>query len=538
MEGRNTSHFASKVNGTATVKDSDSSKCTFLTRKVDCLEEIDNFPSETLVSTLDSCGHSSLHVWREFPGAENNVAYISLPRIRSGCLNVQVTRISGANTTVGEADIFVVAFDPCQDRYFVLGSATGPSVASIQINEAGVLNASTRYYVKVDGKLGHDFTGSVSLSTNCPETSQEPLPQLLEENVAKSCSSWQCYCTVGTSSGAPCLPDIEHNLGVGYDPILGRPTQKVLPLRFGNNVNFFSYDGITYEVPENVECREVTETNESLQQSFWQDTLSYRKKQALLVAGLGRFRPPYFSHHAGYLHLKEYLIDKRQVMVESTLTRSLFECTLQLDEDTIRSSNFFSLKEDDLHRIGTHVVVRSTFGGQLKVESYAADCVLSYLSSSQLLSDVGFGFLSIGGGYSYESSCELIRKYSTYSRHVIGGDVDVLAPFTGGNTTAEHRVGKWLASIPSNPAPIFFFVESLSTVSEDILDPALLNQYLESRSEVEDYSTAFPYGTCGDSGDGNGGGNVCQPYTAGAQHCHSSIYLLVIVFILGVLKWW
>eukprot|EP00956_Cyclotella_meneghiniana_P029206 scaffold70131_cov66-Cyclotella_meneghiniana.AAC.10 len=242
-----------------------------------------------------------------------------------------------------------------------------------------------------------------------------------EQDITSYCSD-----TGNTITGFPCLPGINDKLGYGFNAVNGERTIPILVLLYTNG-RTKTIDGQTYELPDNVECEEVTTSNVNFNAERYLSTSSYRREllQNYGVSG-GHKSGVYMSASAEYGEIYGKSFQEGRVLFQSQLVHGTFRCYFQRQQNPSLSRAVQNAIASQWHvrNIGTHYFDEVTLGGRISVFYYVHACVektdagiQSKISTSArtlvAAGEADAGIISLDS--------ELCSEYNTYYKKMIEG---------------------------------------------------------------------------------------------------------------------
>uniref|UniRef100_A0A7S4MUC2 EGF-like domain-containing protein n=1 Tax=Odontella aurita TaxID=265563 RepID=A0A7S4MUC2_9STRA len=305
------------------------------------------------------------------------------------------------------------------------------------------------------------------------------------------------YCRVGennevfTISGRPCLLGLDDTIGHGFDIIQGAKTSRVLQLRYTKGRTFKHNLIGTFEIPDNVDCEEITVDNLVSSTRTFRGTLEYRKELASEFGVTGGFKSGFFSASAEFGTVREFRFQQQQFLSEKKQYHRLYSCKVRTSEPifTARATEFRSGQtgEQRVRSLGTHVIDRAVFGGFIKVRAYMSSCLLATLDMSELSTEVGYAFAGVAVSGKYSSNCDLVNTHASFEKEVGGGDKSKLIV---ADMTDPNFLGAWIDSLHISPTVTRRFVYDMGVlvpeVQSDIDQYELFNEVTDEITIEED----------------------------------------------------
>lgn len=286
-----------------------------------------------------------------------------------------------------------------------------------------------------------------------------------EQDIMSYCSD-----TGSTITGFPCLPGINNKLGYGFNAVNGERTIPILGLLYtkGRTKTIL---GQNYELPDNVDCEEVTNSDINFSTQRYLSTNSYRKKLQQNYGVSGGHKGVYMSASAEYDEIYGESFEEGRVLFHSQLTHGTFLCNLQHPDNPSLSKAAQNAIASQLpvKNIGTHYIKGVTLGGRISIFNYVHACV--YKSDAGIQRKISASARTLAaageadaGVISLESEkCSVYSSNTYYRKNVEGGKRELLI-----NPQADEDFNEWFGSLVDKPGIIKFSGADIYTVLRSI----------------------------------------------------------------------
>lgn len=273
------------------------------------------------------------------------------------------------------------------------------------------------------------------------------------------------YCSGETTTGHPCLPELLLHLGSGFNAMTGQRTERVIHLPFTQGKKFsIRNTNTTYEIPDNVDCQDISSSTSTMSMESFQSTLSFRRDigASFGVAG-GSWHSPFFAFSADYKRVIEGGFGEENILYRSRMQVGVYKCKLLESREKVVVSHVQSEinreREDIVEKVtGTHYIDSFTSGGKITVFIYVNNCVSNSSTSTEIRSSLRVLFSKLAaaaeGEVSEVTECSVLSENSYFSTVAVGGDQSM---------TSNQNL--WISSVPKSPTAVEF------TISLPLLRP-------------------------------------------------------------------
>ena len=263
--------------------------------------------------------------------------------------------------------------------------------------------------------------------------------------------------SVNTITGHPCLPGLHGMLGYGYDIVEDTRTVPITKLSYTEGNRFTHYLLGTFEIPDGVECQELTVDKASTSSRTFRTFQEYRVS---LAAGVGvspaKFKNSFFSGSAEASYVYENAFQQERFYSQSIQTYSLYKCRLKTVQPSLVETNALMnataamTPERKAAHVGTHVIQEAAYGGYLAASAFVSLCVLNSLTIAEVNREVSYAVVELSTSGKYTSSCSVFNSYATFESLKGGGNKSALSIIqTDRDDTALKT---WVNTLQVSPA--------------------------------------------------------------------------------------
>ncbi|KAL3800623.1 hypothetical protein HJC23_006085 [Cyclotella cryptica] len=327
-----------------------------------------------------------------------------------------------------------------------------------------------------------------------------------EQDIASYCSDPE-----NTVSGLPCLPLINDRLGYGMNAVDGKITIPILRILYTEG-RTKTIQGKNYELPDNVDCEEVTSSDVNFSTEGYESASIYRnellKEFGLSAAQKNR----YMSASSYYADIVQEVQQKKKKLYQSDLVHGRFVCRfhnqMQPRLSTDVQSYVSSLTGNHLiERVGTHYIHEVTIGGRIRVFNFVSSCVFEKMAENAVEKEIeasvyaiaaseeskgGVTTVGVNGaeGSSTETVCNVFSTNTNFEKIVDGGKREFLS-----NPSAESAkdLKAWFNSLADEPGTIKITLNDifylLPLMVED-LDAYMESIAMQGEQEVDENYTS------------------------------------------------
>ncbi|KAL7489652.1 hypothetical protein ACHAW6_015302 [Cyclotella cf. meneghiniana] len=312
-----------------------------------------------------------------------------------------------------------------------------------------------------------------------------------DHDIASYCSD-----SGNTISGLPCLPLINDKLGYGMNAVDGKITIPILRMLYTEG-RTKTIMGKNYELPDNVDCEEVTTSDVNFSTEGYESASIYLSKLLNEFGLSAAQKNGYMSASSYYVDVKKEVHEKKKRLYQSDLVHGRFVCRLheqiQPKISTDVQSYLSSLTGNHLvERVGTHYIYEVTIGGRIRVFNFVSSCVFQEMAENAVESEIkasvyaiaaskeskgGVVGIGVDGGSSgsTETKCNVFSTNTNFEKIVDGGKREFLS-----NPSAESAkdLKAWFDSLANNPGTIKISLQDISYVVPEMVED--LDAYVDS----------------------------------------------------------